>query len=281
MKNLSLSRYKTVKGNINIDLLSNIDKNVYDDLLAKENLFFDFLTISNLYKITELNLKEIFQSIINLEKRLIEEKILILIESDSEKLNINRFLLNYLFSFRTYIDHLETFINREFGKDSEEMKDWVILKSKVHLENFVYRFMYKLRNYAQHCGMPIDIFEISSSIVNNEYSVQINIGFDPQGLLSKFDSWGSALKVELQNSDIINLEDSIRDFGLLVKQFDSWFYKLITPFIEAINAKIESIIGKNDLKESKLCISFNNEDEKLCLVDSVFRSISQLENNYK
>lgn len=281
MKNLSLSRYKTVKGNVNIELLSNIDKAFYDDLFANENLFFDFLTISNLYKITELNLKEIFQSIIDLEKKLIGEKIFILIESDSEKLNINRFLLNYLFSFRTYVDHLETFINREFGKDSKEMNEWVILKSKIYKDNFAYRFIYKLRNYAQHCGMPIDIFEFSPTITNNNYSVKISIGFDPSNLLKKFDSWGNPLKSELQNSDIINLEDVIKDFGLLIKEFNSWFYEIIRPFVTDINTRIESILGKNNLKESNLCISFNNEEEAICIVDSVFRSISQIEKNYE
>lgn len=281
MKNLSLSRYETVNGHLRIELLSNIDKIIYDELFAQENLFFDFLTISNLYKITELNLKEIFKSISDLREKLISEKVLILIESDFEKLKINRALLNYLFSFRTYIDHLETFISREFGKDSQEMNDWIILKSKIYDDNFTYRFIYKLRNYAQHCGLPIDVFEFSPSIVNNDYSVKICIGFNPSNLLKVFDSWGNPLKGELQNIDIINLEDIIKDFGLLLKEFDSWFYELIIPFITAINTKIESLIGADTLKESNLCVSFNNEDKKLCIIDSVFRSITQLGKNYK
>lgn len=280
MKNLALSRYKTTNGNIDIEAISAIDKLLYEEIFFNQDLFFDFLTISNLYKILELNIKEIFQSINDFEKRLIDEKVMILVDPDSEKLNINRCLLNYLFSFRAYVDHLETFIKRKFGKTSEQINDWTVLKNKIHKENFAYKFMYDLRNYAQHCGMPIDIFEILPSIDDNNYSVKINIGFDPVTLLQKFE-WGNPLKSELKNKDVIMLIDVVNEFGILVKEFDSWFYKLIEPYLRDLNRKIESIIGDEDFKESNLCISFTNDQENLCIVDSVFRLMKQIDKNYE
>ena len=75
---------------------------------------------------------------------------------------IDKWLLNILSSFKALLDHLETRITRNYGKDSKEYDQ---LKSAYSYEFdnvFSYAFSYKLRNYIQHCGMPKITFNINT-----------------------------------------------------------------------------------------------------------------------
>lgn len=279
MENISLSIFKNVQSDLKIELITDINKNDYDELFVNEKAVFDFLSISNLYKVSKLNSDELLQSILEFEKRLIENKVLIM-NDDSEKLNTNRYLLNYLFSFRTYIDHLGTFIKREYGKGSKEIEEFKALTGKLYDENFAYRFFYKLRNYAQHCGLPIDNFEIKPSLIDGKYSVKINIGFHTEKLLASFDSWGEILKKELKNFDILDLVSITSTFSSLIKEIDIWFYNLIYPSIQLVKTKVKVLTNDRFENTLNLCVTYNNEQDKLCAVDSIFRYITQIEKNY-
>lgn len=278
MKNLSLCRFINQQENIKIELIKNISKTDYIELFANEKSFFNYLSISNLYRISKHNSDELLQSIIDLEKRLIEDKVLIM-NDDSEKLNTNRHLLNYLFSFRTYIDHLETFIKREYGKQSNEVKEFKTLTAKIHDENFTYRFFYNLRNYSQHCGLPIDIFEIQPSILSGIYSVKLKIEFDGKKLLQNFDDWRFAEK-DLKEIDVLDLVDITKKFTELVKEFDNWFYNLISPSLEIITTKLKELTNGEFENTSKLCVTYYSEDNNFLVVDSVFRYVCQIKKNY-
>lgn len=278
MKDLSLCRFKNLQENLKIELIANIGEADYEELFANEKSFFNYLSISNLYRVSKLNSDELLQSILDLEKRLIENKVLIM-NDDSVKLNTNRHLLNYLFSFRTYIDHLETFIKREYGKQSNEVKEFKTLTANIHDENLAYRFFYNLRNYSQHCGLPIDIFEIQSSISDNIYSVKLKIEFDGKKLLENFDDWRFAKKdlIENETLDLVNITKS---FTVIIKEIDTWFYNLISPSIELVKTKIKVLTNERFENTLNLCVTYNNEQDKLCVVDSVFRYITQIEKNY-
>jgi hypothetical protein len=278
MKDLSLCRFKNLQENLKIELIANISEADYGELFANEKSFFNYLSISNLYRVSKLNSDELLQSILDLEKRLIENKVLIM-NDDSEKLNTNRHLLNYLFSFRTYIDHLETFIKREYGKQSNEVKEFKALTANIHDKNLAYRFFYNLRNYSQHCGLPIDIFEIQPSISDNIYSVKLKIEFDGKKLLENFDDWRFVEKDLIEN-DTLDLVNITKSFTVIIKGIDAWFYNLISPSIELVKTKIKVLTNDRFENTLNLCVTYNNEQDKLCAVDSVFRYITQIEKNY-
>lgn len=279
MKNISLSKFINVQIDLKIELITEINKTDYKELFVNEKTLFDILSISNLYKVSKLNSDELLQSILEFKKRLIKDKTLIM-NDDNEKLNTNRYLLNYLFSFRTYIDHLETFIKREYGKDSREINEFKALTGKLYDENFAYRFFYKLRNYAQHCGLPIDNFEIKPSLIESKYSVEINIGFHTEKLLASFDSWGEILKKELKSCEILDLVSITSTFSTLIKEIDIWFYNLIYPLIQLVKTKVKVLTNGKFENTLNLCVTYNNEQDKLCVDDSIFRYITQIEKNY-
>lgn len=87
-------------------------------------------------------------------------------------IEINALLINIISAGKTLIDKVESFLKTELGEDRVKIfKDNCI--SKKYDEVFSYRFLYHLRNFAQHGSLPVsqkpkekfcfDLFQISSA----------------------------------------------------------------------------------------------------------------------
>ena len=119
---------------------------------------------------------------------------------DRAILDLNRKILNYLCSIRTFLDHNETDVKRSYG--DAEIEYFKKICADHYDNSFAYRFLYKLRNYAQHCGMPVgNLFIDSEKDVSSSTGkkVTISLVFDRDKLLSRFDGWNASLKKELRN----------------------------------------------------------------------------------
>ncbi|MCL5247544.1 hypothetical protein M4I21_17110 [Cellulophaga sp. 20_2_10] len=275
----SLSRYIKTNNGLEIDIISPLKPKEYEVLFANEILISKLVDIANLYSVTELNSFILFNSKQELTSSLMADRVLIMKEPDSEKLKINTYLLNYLFSFRTYIDHLETLLKREFKTKPEILEEFKNLTGTLYDDSFEYRFIYKLRNYAQHCGLPIDIFEIKSSIIEDVYSVEIEIKFNVSLLLSKFE-WGNPLKSNLESLDgNIDVMDTVISFHNLVQSIQNWFVKIISEYLNPIQDLLNQKTNEKNTNPLGLCITYKNEDGELCVVDSVFRYLNQIKNS--
>jgi hypothetical protein len=68
---------------------------------------------------------------------------------------MNARLLNFLSAFRLFLDHSETRLKRQYGDSSGVVATFKQACSRSYDEVFAYRFLYKLRNYVQHCGLPL------------------------------------------------------------------------------------------------------------------------------
>lgn len=121
------------------------------------------------------------------------------LDSIGHEVNIN--LLNLMMSARTFLDHMETFIKREYGKKSGQSELFKELKSEEFDGKFSYRFMYKLRNYVQHCGMPPLSYSKIKNIEGNSHFFGMTVVFDRDALISSFDDWGTLVKSEIKLKD--------------------------------------------------------------------------------
>ena len=63
---------------------------------------------------------------------------------DKFKLEVNRHFLNFLSSFKTFLDHSETSLKRRFGKESDEVKRFKQACSEAFDSHFEYRFFYRV-----------------------------------------------------------------------------------------------------------------------------------------
>lgn len=113
--------------------------------------------------------------------------------ASSTALHLNRLIMNFLASFRAFLDHSETRFIRSFGRDSTEYRD---LKSTMALHydsSFSYPFLYKLRHYAQHCGLPmgnLEAFSTEDAPGSKKMAHSIRVSFVRDQLLEDFDDWG-------------------------------------------------------------------------------------------
>jgi hypothetical protein len=120
----------------------------------------------------------------------------------------NTLTLNYLSSFRMFVDHHEATLER-----GEESQNNLIYKFKeitaFHYDKyFSYRFLWDLRNYIQHVGLPACSWEFSAIKENSDIGkCQVEIVYKRDGLLTGFD-W-KKLKKEIESQpleiDVIHL----------------------------------------------------------------------------
>ena len=69
---------------------------------------------------------------------------------------------NLLSSASSFLAHTETNLRHIHGKDSSEFTTWDEMRKNIHATSFSYRFLYELRNYAQHRNIPISRINIDS-----------------------------------------------------------------------------------------------------------------------
>lgn len=160
---------------------------------------------------------------------------------------INKWMLNILSSFKAMIEHLETRIKRNFGKDSIECKKLKEILSREYDEEFSYAFSYKLRNYIQHCGMPKFIFNINQNMNDpNNMELSLEIDLDRDNLLASFDAW-TTVKSRLMSID--------KEISLLTILNDL-MYSLVNILID-----IKDLIRYEKAKEAKsFMLELTNED---------------------
>lgn len=116
---------------------------------------------------------------------------------------LNTRILNYMMSVKTLLDHMETSINRRYGEDSTEFVEFKALTANEFDSKFSYRFMYKLRNFVQHCGMPPLSYTISKSLdeTSSTLSVELIVYFMRDELIRGFSKWGAPVKADLTQMD--------------------------------------------------------------------------------
>jgi hypothetical protein len=211
----------------------------------------------NLFKIVELNYIDFISKIEDITKQLSEDSI-----NNTEQqylhLEINRLILNLLSSIRTYLDHTETRFKREYGLASDEFKIFKTETSKTYDENFSYRFLYKLRNYSQHCGLPAGSLKLSSFSENGLPKYILKLSLLRDELLQNFE-WGNPITEELRK------QEKVFDILFLIK----------TKFnlLDKINNRVKNLAYKHYQTEGfallRLLQEIENKDGAPCILKTI------------
>jgi hypothetical protein len=211
----------------------------------------------NLFKIVVLNYTDLISKIEEVTNQLSEGNI-----NTSEQqylhLEINRLILNLLSSIRTYLDHTETRLKREYGITSDEYKIFKSETSIAYDENFAYRFLYKLRNYSQHCGLPAGSLQTNAFTENEVPKYVLKLSLLRDDLLKNFE-WGNPITEELR------IQEEIFDILSLIK----------TKFnlLEKINENIKDVAYKHYRGEGfellNLLQEIVNKDGAPCILKTV------------
>lgn len=235
------------------------------DLSAKE--FRDYQSASDcllafsesqrLYAIVLLNYDDFLSLIEKYRKEYAESpQSLDFIVMERMVLNINRHILNYLSSVRSFLDHTETKLKKKYGAESNRYQRFKDICKEVYDTNFSYRFLSKLRNYSQHFGMPLGGLSLSSKEEppysdNIHHSLRAYFQRD-RLLVSK--SWG---KIAKEISQLPSEFDIVPHFIQMTKCLEKINLVLINGDLPELfaNAKyIEQLISEAKGKEGIPCI---------------------------
>ncbi|MFJ9159204.1 hypothetical protein ACIRPS_20665 [Streptomyces griseoviridis] len=104
-------------------------------------------------------------------------------------------LTNWLAATRLYLENERDFILREFGKAGEEMSEYKTATSSAFDGYEGYRFLYNLRDYTQHCGIPPGHVQVSGTRPNRK----VSIALDRSRLLMARFNWSSHAKALLES----------------------------------------------------------------------------------
>lgn len=111
---------------------------------------------------------------------------------------MNRLLLNYLSAFKTFIDHLTTRYTRLQRQGGSFLADFKKITAACYDGNFPYRFFSKLRDYVQHCGLPLGSIHIDEKPApDGSVDINISICFSRDALISAYKKWGK-VKADLE-----------------------------------------------------------------------------------
>ncbi len=152
---------------------------------------------------------------------------------------LRRVLLNWLNSIRLFDDHNRARFVRSYGDPSPELDAYKLARSEIYDEISSYRFMFELRNYAQHCGeVPVQA-QIRQDAAGNS----LDLHFDRDELLRQFGNW-KRVKPDLESGpEHIGLDTPIEETMVAVTRLAQKVAELDMPrFTQSIQA-IQEVVG--------------------------------------
>lgn len=134
---------------------------------------------------------------------------------------INRLLMNYLSSFRTYIDHLSTRYAKLQRQGYLHLDEFKNITTACYDGSFSYRFFYKLRNYVQHCGLPLGSISIEESpALDGSINIDATVWFERDNLLNAFKKWGQVRADLLEQPATMELLAYLDEFRSQIQLID-------------------------------------------------------------
>ena len=161
-------------------------------------------------------------------------------------LRVNRYLLSFLSSMRTYLDYTETRMIREHGKDSESYQKFKQYTHEAYDGSFAYRFLYKLRNYAQHCGLPISDIAWGGQLIEDapeKVRAHFRVGIDRDHILGSFD-WQTLEEEIRANPPSIEINPLIDSVAQTLMDMHSRILADDLPFLRGSAAYMKSLIDR-------------------------------------
>ena len=186
-------------------------------------------------------------------------------DRDKANKDINRLVMNYLLSFRVFLDHWETYIKRDWKGDKEYFKAFKEATAIEYDNNLGYRITYRLRNYVQHCNMPIS--RIEHTIVQNQPRVIVLV--EREKLINEFDEWKveelDFLKNQPEEFEILPILESGKD-SLNMIHDKLLTYRLTHNFVlnavEALELKKRYISNEGELAIVDFLDKYGNDFKK-------------------
>jgi hypothetical protein len=173
----------------------------------------------------------------------------------SPDLNLNKCLLNLLSSIRSYLDYVETNVKRKYGKTSSNAIKFKKNCSDAYDGSFSYRFLYRFRNYAQHCGLPLTRILLNGKTPERDSERvhwSLDVGVDRDELLEAAFNWGS-IREEIANQPaMIDVPYHVREMMDRLKEIHSNYVVDEFVALQVSASYVKGLTQKIPIKVSEL-----------------------------
>ena len=185
--------------------LAEITLKEYSDLLSDSVKVYEFIYYERRIKEIKMNVDAFFYAkrhYTTLYERSFREAINYDYKEEAY-VEFNRCLINFIASFKSFVEHCEIRVKSIFGSTSDEVLEFKSYLSNLFDNKFSYRFFIKLRDYAIHVGYPIENVLFSKYTFNPAgtdcwYEVQT---FGSKNKLSSSNTFNSRIRGEIVNQE--------------------------------------------------------------------------------
>lgn len=161
-------------------------------------------------------------------------------------MRINLRVLNFLSASRLYLDHTAFRLSRTYGKQSPEVMAFDEATKRAYEGSFAYRFLYKLRNFGQHCGMPVGYAALNSRLVDPpklEAKHELQVSFRTEELLSEDRAvWGQVARELEERGPELEVAPLIREKAALVRDIHRDVTAKEEPHVRDKAAQVHNIL---------------------------------------
>ncbi len=159
---------------------------------------------------------------------------------------------NFLSSASAFLAQTETQLRRVHGTDSPELNIWNDERKNLHATCFSYRFLYELRNFAQHRSLPLSSFNIAGERASENAPMVFKTGalLLRDGLLGDGYKW-KKLRVEIQQQPpefellplIAEYLHSLRQLCLVAVQLQSARLAECAHYLDTVRRVLQTPVG--------------------------------------
>lgn len=142
--------------------IKNLNSQLYQFRYFQRKILEIKLNHDDYFFIVERYQKQLF------EKKNEQERYRIL---DLAYVDINRVFINFISSFKSFLEHFEMRLKSKYGKESEQVINFKKFNSSNYDNMLAHRLLVNLRNYAQHDDFPIFDLDYDIDYKNNKWEL--------------------------------------------------------------------------------------------------------------
>lgn len=255
------------------------------DCLAIKNSYTQFVV----FKFLQLNIKE-YSKFINQWSNVPAHKMNFAIPTNVHfVLEANRLILNVIMGFKFFLDNAETYLKRNYGKESTVLTEFIKLTNDYFDKSFAYRFLSKLRNYAIHLGFPLEVIHLDIDFnkenpENSGHTFQFIL--DIEKLKAEKDLFGSIVYKDLlkinEDFDLIPL---INELTHHITNIQKHIYRVESETLNEAIDNIEIFVGNRKTKTNEIKVYEITESKEtthtLQVYDVPYDIITEFKTVYK
>lgn len=136
--------------------------------------------------------------------------------SSKDLASLPHLFMHILSSGVLFLTYIENFMKEHYRKDSDAVKDMKSKLSDFYDNEFVYRFMYELRNYSQHKEIPVH--NIETHLINHpKKKAKVEVEINTNKLIDSGYRWKEIfLKDFSERAPIIKVRYLLRDYFKII-----------------------------------------------------------------